>query len=152
MGTRLAGNFCGGTSYVFPGGLACPTGATGRECDWIDFWRIGICIHDFCSGIGRAETCSYVASGPRESMDARAPLAWAIVAAFNLVSWRIPFWRDADASADVAADCYRGERRLWRAAAEFYSKKNDGGYSTGNDLRRDFSCAEIVTRGGGPHR
>ena len=31
MGTRLAGNFCGGASYVFPGGLACPTGAAGRE-------------------------------------------------------------------------------------------------------------------------
>src|SRR5258708_37780600 len=111
---------------------------------------MGIWIHDFCSGIGRTETCSYVASGPRESMDARAPLAGAVIAAYNLVSWRIPFWRSADAGADVVADYYRGERRLWRAAAEFYSKKDDGGYSSGNDLRRDFSCAGIITRRSGP--
>src|SRR5258708_5570401 len=111
---------------------------------------MGVWVHDFFSGIGGTGACSYLARGARGSMDGRGPLGGAVVAAYNLVSWWIPFWRDADAGADVVADYYRGQRRLWRAAAEFYSKKDDGGYSSGNDLRRDFSCAGIITRRSGP--
>src|SRR5258708_35933732 len=103
MGTRLAGNLCGGISHVLPGGLDCPTRAAGRERDGIDIWRSGIWIHDFCCSIGRAEAGAHVANWPRESVDARTPMAGLAVASGGLLSWRLSFLMVAQQSADVAS-------------------------------------------------
>src|SRR5579863_7109539 len=128
------------------------TGSARRQRDWTFFRRGGICIHDLCGGVGGAQTGTDVADWPRESVDARTSLAGIAFAAADFISWGISFWRRADGGADVAADCYGGQRSLWRGAAELDSQENDGGTSAGNNLRRDWTRAGIAGGRGGSQR
>ena len=146
MGARVAGNFCGVALALCIVRMECGAGTARRELDWTSVRHRWIWLHDLCGGTRRAETCAYVEGWTCEIMDEGTSVAWIARTAIDFVSWRVSFWRDADANSDVVADHYRGERRLWRAAATFHSQKDDSGYSAGNHLRRNFSCASATTR------
>src|SRR5439155_15136387 len=146
MGACFAGNFRGVARAVRALCVERSAGTARRERDWTSVRRDWFWVHDFCGGVGCAEACSYVEARPCEIVDERTSVARIARASVDLISWWISFRWDADTDSDVAADRYRGERGLRRAATEFHSEENDRRHSPGNDLRRDLSRAGIIAR------
>ena len=129
-----------------------PSGPHGRQRGGSGFWRDRIWVHDFRGAAGGAEAGANLADWARAGVDARAFVAGVAELAGNFISWGISFWRDADERADVAADYYRGERSVWGGAATLCATGDDDRREAGNDLRRDWKCAETAAGRSGPRR
>src|SRR5258708_4188720 len=148
MGAWVTGNFFGGSGSISVRNMDFAVWSTGRQRDWIIFWRGGIRVHDSCGSTGSAQESADLAAGACQGLDEGALVAGFAFATADFVSWRIPFWRNADAGVDVAADHHRGQRSLWRGAATLHSAQNDGGRAVGDDLRRDCQRTPVVGSGG----
>src|SRR5580704_1415163 len=111
MGNRIAGDVCGihGRLRVICG--ECANRAERRERTGLDVWRDWLRVHDIRGAAGGAQTGARLANWARAGVDARALVAGLVELAGDSVSWWISFWRDANERLDVAADCYRRERR-----------------------------------------
>src|SRR5579863_7040433 len=68
-----------------------------RERSGLDVWRDWIRFHDFRRAAGGTKARTDVADWASAGVDARAPVAGLAELAGDFVSWRISFWRDADA-------------------------------------------------------
>src|SRR5580692_9671523 len=147
MGYRVADDFCG-VHFRVCGERAERT--ERRERGWFSFWSHRIWVHDFRSAAGRAKAGANVADWTRAGLDARALVAGVAEPTDDFVSWRISFWRHSDQRADVAADYYGGERSVWSGIAALRTAGDDDGREAGNDLRRDWECAETIAGRGGP--
>src|SRR5580658_5687360 len=152
MGHRIADYGCGVYGRV-PGVCGARAGrATGRQRTRFDLWSDWIRLHDFRGAARRTKARADMEDWTRPGVDARTPLARLLEFADDFVSWRISFWRNADERAHVVADHYGRERSVWRGAATLRTARDDLGREAGNDLRRNWECAESVARRSGSRR